>query len=64
MVNNLRCILEDLNEHKRDRSEIMEKSVSEKLTASVQLYYQELTESLNYLMRRNEIRVLKKLNKD
>ena len=56
-------ILNDLKQHQRDRSTIMEESVQERLNKSLNEYNKSIADSYNYLTYRNSLRVMKKLNR-
>lgn len=61
----LNSILEDLNKYKHtDRDALFISYINERLNKSFQTYYDELTKSINYLSRKNEIRVAKQLNRN
>lgn len=64
MPNNLSRALNDLGKHHSNRAEMMEKCVQERLSQSIETYYKELTQSLEFLASRNGLRVIKKLNKE
>ena len=56
-------MLEELSEHKRDKQRLTEIFIQARLDKSVQAYYEELTQSYNSLKIKNEVHVLRKLNK-
>lgn len=61
----LNSILEDLGKYKHtDRNALFISYINERLNKSFQTYYDELTKSINYLSRKNEIRVAKQLNRN
>ena len=59
----LYIINEDLAKHHRTRSEIMESSVNERLNKALLSYMDSLDKSYDYLKYRDNIRVLKKMNR-
>lgn len=61
--NNLTQIKNDLSNHKRDRSSLMEQFISERLNLTLQTYEEELSNTLAYLGRREEINLLSKINR-
>ena len=61
----LNSILEDLSKYKHtDKNALFISYINERLNKSFQTYYDELTKSINYLSRKNEIRVVKQLNRN
>lgn len=56
-------ISEDLKLHSRDRNELFQQSVEERLQQALLSYDKEIAESYNYLQYRGSLRVLKKLNR-
>lgn len=56
-------ISEDLKLHNRDRNELFQQSVEERLQQALLSYDKEIAESYNYLQYRGSLRVLKKLNR-
>lgn len=56
-------ILNDLKQHQRDRSTIMEESVQERLNKALNEYNKSIADSYNYLTYRSSLRVMKKLNR-
>ena len=60
---NLLKIAEDLNNHKRSKSEVFTKCVKDRLKQSTDNYEDYIIKSLNYLLNRNELNIMKKLNK-
>lgn len=61
----LRCknMLNDLQGYKRNKDDLLLHYINERLDTSLVNYYKDLDNSLNYLSRRNELRLLKKLNR-
>lgn len=60
-MDRLQTILDDLQKHHRDKSSIMEQSISIRLAKSVENYYKELSNSFEYLSHRDNIRVMKQI---
>ena len=56
-------MLDDLSKYKRNKQDLMEFYVNERLSKSLEVYYSELYNSLNYLIYKNDLRVLKTYNK-
>jgi len=60
---NLLKIQVDLNNHKRDKNLLMENYISERLNLSRDVYEAELSKTLSYLTRREEINLISKINR-
>ena len=60
----LENMLYDLSCHKRDRNYVLTQSISERLNKSLQTYYKELNNSVSYLSSKDEMKVLKKMNRE
>lgn len=56
-------ILKDLNQHKRDRSTLMQESVEKRLNDALTNYNKDIAQSYNYLYRRDSLSVMRKLNR-
>ena len=56
-------ILDDLQSHSKDRNEIFQKSIEERLEKSLNSYNEQMLESYKYLSTKKEINVLKKINR-
>lgn len=63
MIDRLNSILSDLQKHKRNREDVMNSCINERLSNSLEVYYNELYNNLNYLVFKDGIRVLKEYNK-
>ena len=63
MIGILNSILFDLQKHKRNREDVMNSCINERLSSSLEVYYDELYNNLNYLVFKDGIRVLKEYNK-
>ena len=63
MTEQLKRILNDIESHKGDKSRLMEECVQKRLSLSIEQYYKELSQSLSFLQAKDEIRVMKKINK-
>ena len=57
-------IINDLNAHKRSRSDVMEKCVTNRLNDALKVYYEELTNSASYLGAKKEERILRAVDKN
>jgi len=60
---NLKEIMNNLKNYKRDKNHLLEQYIEDRLNLSVQTYYKELNQSYIYLNNRKEINVLKKITK-
>jgi hypothetical protein len=58
---NLNYILEELQQHKRNKEELLAICIQERLNKSLQVYEKQLSYSLKYYTKANEIRILKRL---
>ena len=60
-----RCqkLVTELSTHHREREQVLMDAVKCRLEVSFSTYEKELTNSVNYLTRRKEINVLKKMSK-
>lgn len=56
-------MLEELSEHKRDKRYLTQIFIQDRLNKSIETYYDDLTRSYNSLKMKNELHVLRKLNK-
>ena len=56
-------MINDLQSYKRNKEDLLLHYVNERLDTSLTNYYKELDNSLEYLSRRNELKLLKKLNR-
>jgi hypothetical protein len=63
MIDILKSILSDLQKYKRDREDVMSACINDRLSSSLESYYNELYSNLNYLVFKDGIRVLKEYNK-
>lgn len=63
MTENLQNVLYDLSKHKRDRNTLLMTYVEERLNKSLQSYYEELTDSFDFLKYKNSQTVLDKMNR-
>ena len=59
----LYIINKDLAKHHRTKSEIMEDSIAERLDKALLSYMDSLDKSYDYLKYRDNVRVLKKMNR-
>ena len=57
-------IINELSEHHRDKSQLLESYVTARLNKSLSVYYSELMRSNEYLEnRKNKLKVMKNINK-
>lgn len=63
MLNLLNSFLNDLSKYKRNKKDLMEFYINDRLSKSLEVYYSELYNSLSYLASKNDLRVLKTFNK-
>ena len=57
-------MLKDLQSHKgHTREELMLQNVSSRLNQSFEVYNKEIEQSMKYLAKKNELRMIRKLNK-
>ena len=57
----LNYILGELQQHKRNKEELLAICIQERLNKSLEVYEKQLSYSLKYYTKANEIRILKKL---
>ena len=62
-VDTLNGMLAQMRYHHRDREEVMRESVEMRLNKSLQTYFHDLTQTADYLSRRDEERVLRTMNR-
>lgn len=58
---NLSKILNDLQEYKRNRKDLLALCIQERLNKSLEVYQKQLEYSLKYYTKNNEIKILKGL---
>ena len=63
MENTLLIIIKDLQKYKKDRDTSLFESISRRLNTSLSIYMEELNKDTEYLENRNELKLVKKLNK-
>ena len=56
-------MLDELSKHKRDKRYLTQIFIQDRLNKSIETYYEDLTRSYNSLKHKNELHVLRKLNK-
>lgn len=56
-------ISKDLKSHNRNRNQLFEMSVEERLQQALTAYDKDIADSYNYLQYKDSLRVLKKLNR-
>ena len=59
----LNKILGDLNKHNRSKAQLLEYFVVTRLDASLNVYYDEILESYEFLKSRNQLKLAKKINR-
>ena len=60
MLNNM---LKDIEKYKRCKKDLMEYYIQERLSKSLETYYKQLSYSLEYLISKDNLKVLKNSNK-
>lgn len=60
---NLKNIIDDLNKHKRNKPDLMEMYIKDRLNKSLEVYYSELSDSLKCLDGKSGIKIMKKINR-
>ena len=55
-------MLKDLSSYHRNKNTLLQFYINQRLNDSLKVYYKELSQSIDYLSDKNNIRVLKKLN--
>lgn len=63
MQNILNNMLKDLSKYRRNKKDLLEMYINDRLSKSLETYYSELSSSLAYLVKKNELRVLKNMTK-
>lgn len=63
LKNNLEIIEKDLNLHKRDKRDLLNIYVEERLNKSLKSYYDSIQKAYEYVKYRNELKTAKKLNR-
>lgn len=63
MIDKLNKMLDDISKYKRNRNELLEIYIKDRLNKSLETYYNQLSYSLEYLISKDDLRVLKSLNK-
>ena len=63
MIDKLNSFLIDLSRHKHNREDLMKTYIQERLSKSLVTYYDELYNNLTYLMKKEDLKVLKEYNK-
>ena len=56
-------ILKDLNKYKRDKEYLKSFYIEERLNKSLETYYKELIRQSEHLRSKNELRVIRRMNK-
>ena len=62
----LKDMLKDINKHKRSKENLLEHFVSMRLDKSIQTYYKQLLESVDYLANKeaSQERIFNRINKE
>lgn len=63
MLKKLNRMINDLSKYKRDKNSLLEMYIKERLDKSLEVYYNQLNYSLDVLMKRDSLRVMKQSNK-
>lgn len=58
---NLYDILEELNQYKRDKSQLIVFYINERLNKSLETYYKTMINSFNFVAKQNELKLMKSL---
>jgi len=61
-MNNLELIIKELDNYKRNKEQLMYKYINDRLTKSLNSYYKELRDSVNFLNSKEELKIIKKIN--
>ena len=59
MIDDLKKMLADISKYKRNKNDLLEMYIKERLNKSLETYYDQLSSSLEYLVSKDSIRVLK-----
>lgn len=62
-IDTLNSMLNTLSKYKRNKDDLIELYINERLEKSLKTYYLELYNSLDYLLSKNDLRVLKNVDK-
>lgn len=64
MKHNLIQILKNLNDFKEtDKNKILQNAINYRLNDSITQYYRELSDAVNYLKKKDEKKIMNKINK-
>ena len=58
---NLQIMLDELQEYKRPKNELMKFYIQERLTESLRTYYKQVNDSLKFYKQKDELRIIKNL---
>jgi len=61
---NLFNMLEELGKHHNDRAKLIEFYINDRLNKSLASYYEALDKSINYLSKKDELKVLKQIGEE
>ena len=59
----LENMLNDMKNYHRDKNSLLIYYINKRLNESLNIYYKELENSITYLSSKNDMKVLKKMNK-
>ena len=62
-LDKLISILEELKTHHRSRAELIEMYVTKRLQKSMETYYKEVSQSAEFLAKKDELLMMRKLNR-
>lgn len=60
---NLKIILNDMSKYHRDKDTLNQLYIEDRLQKSLESYYHELNKSIDYLNTKDQLKLLKKINK-
>lgn len=63
MIDKLNKMLDDISKYKRNKDELLEIYIKDRLNKSLEVYYNQLSSSLEYLISKDNLKVLKNSNK-
>lgn len=64
LEDNIKNMLADLKLHKRDKANLLEVFIEKRLNASLKAYYDEIMQSYNSLLNKDNLRAMKKIIRD
>lgn len=60
-IQELTQTLEELNQYKRDKSQLLIFYINERLNKSLRTYYKTMVDSFNYAAKQNELKLMRTL---